>query len=307
MSGHVPVLLGEAMAALALGPGDRFVDATFGAGGYTQAALAAGVAAAWAFDRDPRAVTAAAIDDARLDVIEERFSQMDTALAARGVATVDAIVFDVGVSSMQLDEAGRGFSFQNDGPLDMRMGGDGPSAADFLNAAGEDEIARVLRDYGDEPRARRVARAIVAARPLATTGALAEVVRRALGWHAGMPRDPATKSFQAVRIHVNDELGELDGGLRAAERLLAPGGRLAVVSFHSLEDRAVKGFLRARGGATPSGSRHLPVAAPGPAPSFEPPAKAVRPSAAEIARNPRARSATLRAARRTAAPAWSMP
>ena len=305
MSGaHVPVLLDEAIAALALDPGDRFVDGTYGGGGYTRAALNAGVAHAFAFDRDPRALARAPADP-RLTTIAERFSRMERALAARGVGQVDAVALDIGVSSFQLDEAERGFAFQADGPLDMRMGADGPTAADFLNTADEAEIARVIKDYGEEPRARAVARAIVAARPLARTGALAAVVRRALGHHPGMPKDPATRTFQAIRIHVNEELAELDAGLRAAERLLAPGGRLAVVTFHSLEDRAVKLFLRERAGATPGGSRHLPAARPGRPPSFAAPLpKAVRPGAAELQANPRARSATLRAARRTDAAAW---
>ncbi len=304
MSGHVPVLLAEAMAALALEPGEIFVDGTYGGGGYTRAALAAGVRHAWAFDRDPAAL-ARAKADARVTLIEEQFSQMDVALAARGVSTVDAIALDIGVSSFQLDEGERGFSFQADGPLDMRMGAEGPGAAEFVNEADEAEIADVLKRYGEEPRARAVARAIVAARPLTRTGELAAVVRRALGHHPGMPKDPATRAFQAIRIHVNNELGELDEGLRAAERLLGPGGRLAVVTFHSLEDRAVKLFLRARSGSTPGGSRYLPEAASGPLPSFAAPLpKAVRPSEAELAANPRSRSATLRAARRTAAPAW---
>jgi len=185
----------------------------------------------------------------------------------------------------------------------MRMSQDGPSAADFVNTAAESDIADVLFQYGEERQSRRVARAIVAARPLETTGQLAAVVRKALGYHPGMPKDPATRSFQAIRIHVNAELDELNAGLDAAEALLAPGGRLAVVSFHSLEDRIVKQFLREAGGALANASRHLPQVAPANAPTFDHIAKAVRPSAAELARNPRARSATLRSALRTAAPA----
>jgi 16S rRNA (cytosine1402-N4)-methyltransferase len=301
---HVPVLLPEAMAALALVPGEVFVDGTFGGGGYTRAALGSGIAHAYAFDRDPTALARAQADP-RLTLIEDRFSRMEHALAARGVGSVDAIALDIGVSSFQIDEGARGFSFQADGPLDMRMGSDGPSAADFVNQADEAEIADVLKRYGEEPRARAVARAIVAARPLSRTGELAAVIRRALGHHPGMPKDPATRAFQAIRIHVNAELDELDQGLRAAERLLSPGGRLAVVSFHSLEDRAVKLFLRARSGSNPGGSRYLPAAATGPAPTFAAPLpRAVRPSLAELEANPRSRSATLRAARRTAAPAW---
>jgi len=308
-AGHIPVLLDEAMAALAPLSGATLIDGTFGGGGYARAALAQGAARVFAFDRDPSAIAAArpwASAEPRLALIEARYSAMDRALGPHGVTQVDAVALDIGVSSMQLDEAGRGFSFMGDGPLDMRMSGEGPSAADFVNTAEEAEIARVLRDLGEERQARRVARAIVAARPLATTGELAAVVRRALGHRPGAPRDPATRTFQAIRIHVNDELGELERGLDAAERLLAPGGRLAVVSFHSLEDRIVKTFLRERSGAEAGGSRHLPErAAPARPPSFDRPARPVRPSDAEIARNPRARSATLRAARRTANPAWS--
>jgi 16S rRNA (cytosine1402-N4)-methyltransferase len=301
---HTPVLLAEVMAALRLAPGETYVDGTFGAGGYARAALEAGIAQAFGFDRDPSAL-AEAYADPRLTLIEERFGLMDAALAARGVETVDAIALDIGVSSMQFDRAERGFSFQNDGPLDMRMSGDGPTAADFLNSADEADIADILYRYGEEPKSRRIARAIVAARPLTRTAELAAVVRRAVGHHPGQPKDPATRAFQAIRIHINGELDELDAGLVAAERLLAPGGRLAVVSFHSLEDRAVKRFLRARSGEDPRANRFLPEArVRGPAPTFERPAKAVRPGAAELAANPRARSATLRAATRTAAPPW---
>lgn len=301
MSGHVPVLLAEVMAALAPLDGALCVDATFGGGGYAGAALTAG-ARVIAFDRDPRAL-AAARPDPRLTLIEAPFSQLDRILNSRGISTVDAIMFDIGVSSMQLDRAEYGMSFQLDGPLDMRMGSHGPTAADFLNEADEREIADVIFTLGDEPAARRIARAIVADRPFARTSELAGLVRRVVG---GPPtaRDKATRTFQALRMHVNDELGELDAGLVAAERLLGAGGRLAVVSFHSLEDKRVKAFLRARSGSEAGGSRHLPPAASGPAPSFQPPAKPVRPSAAEVASNPRARSATLRAAIRTAAPAW---
>jgi 16S rRNA (cytosine1402-N4)-methyltransferase len=213
------------------------------------------------------------------------------------------VVMDIGVSSMQLDRAARGFAFSTEGPLDMTMEQAGPNAADFLNEAREEEIADVLYLYGEERQSRRIARAIVAARPLKTTGDLAQIVRKALGYRPGAPKDPATRTFQAVRIHVNAELEELEAGLRAAELLLREGGRLAVVSFHSLEDRIVKRFLREASGAAVSTSRHLPQAASGPAPTFDRLSKAIRPSEAEIARNPRARSATLRAAYRTAAPA----
>jgi len=305
---HIPVLLDEVVAALAPAPGAVIVDATFGAGGYTRALLNAG-ATVHAFDRDPDAIAAGqawaecAEQPPRLVLHPRRFSEMVAALAEAGVARVDGIAMDIGVSSMQLDRAGRGFAFAADGPLDMRMSQDGPSAADFVNTAPEGEIADVLFNYGEERQSRRVARAIVAARPLETTGQLAAVVRKALGYHPGMPKDPATRSFQAIRIHVNAELDELHAGLDAAEVLLAPGGRLAVVSFHSLEDRIVKQFLREAGGALANASRHLPQVAPANAPTFDHIAKAVRPSAAELARNPRARSATLRSALRTAAPA----
>jgi 16S rRNA (cytosine1402-N4)-methyltransferase len=302
---HVPVLLDEVMAALALKAGDVYVDATLGAGGYLRAARRLGAAHAYGFDRDPaaHALNADIAGASDVTLIRRPFSELVAGLADQGVTAVDAIAFDIGVSSMQIDEAARGFSFQADGPLDMRMSQEGPSAADFVNTASEEEIADVLYHLGDERGARRIARAIVADRPFTRTGELAALIRRVLG--RGEPgKDPATRSFQALRIHVNDELGQLDAGLAAAEQLLKPGGRLAVVSFHSAEDRRVKAFLRERSGSQPAGSRHLPATVATRAPSFAKPAKAVRPSAAEIARNPRARSATLRSAVRTAAPGW---
>ncbi len=308
-SPHIPVLLEEAVHALRPAPGETHVDGTFGGGGYTRAILDKGAARVFAFDRDPDAIrygeALAATCGGRLTLVPERFSRMRQALAARGVDKADGVTLDIGVSSMQLNEAERGFSFQGDGPLDMRMGKEGETAADFLNNAGEADIADVLFHYGEEPRSRRVARAIVAARPIERTGQLADVVRKALGHHPGMKKDPATRTFQAIRIHVNEELAELEGGLEAAEQVLGPGGRLAIVTFHSLEDRIVKRFLKARSGSLPSGSRHLPAANEGgPAPTFDSVAKAVRAGGAEIDANPRARSATLRAARRTSAPAW---
>jgi 16S rRNA (cytosine1402-N4)-methyltransferase len=298
---HIPVLLDEVLAALAPAPGETMVDATFGAGGYTRALLGRG-ARVIAFDRDPDAIAAgeaAGLDG--LTLVHSDFSGMEAALAER----VDGVTMDIGVSSMQLDQAERGFSFQADGPLDMRMSQAGMSAADFLNEAEEAEIADVIYHYGDEPKSRRVARAIVAARPLTRTGDLARVVRKALGYKPHDKKDPATRTFQAIRIHINRELGELVDGLAAAERVLKPGGRLAVVTFHSLEDRLVKRFLRERSGNTPSGSRHLPQAMAAAAPSFQQVGRAVRAGEAELARNPRSRSATLRMAQRTAAPAWS--
>lgn len=303
---HVPVLLGEVIDALSIAPGERHVDATFGAGGYTRAMLAAG-ARVIAFDRDPDAIregqTLVGESGGALRLVESPFSALDAGVGAD--APVDGVVMDIGVSSMQLDRAERGFSFQADGPLDMRMSQSGMSAADFVNGADEAVIADVLSRYGEEPRARRVAWAIVAARPILRTGDLAAVVRRALGYRPHDKKDPATRTFQAIRIHLNAELDELAEGLAAAERVLAPGGRLAVVTFHSLEDRMVKRFLRERSGGEPAGSRHRPAATAARAPSFDPPARAVRPGEVELARNPRARSATLRVAKRTSAPAWS--
>jgi 16S rRNA (cytosine1402-N4)-methyltransferase len=304
---HVPVLLDEVVSALTIAPGECHVDATFGAGGYTRAMLAAG-ARVVALDRDPDAIrdgqSLVADAEGALTLIETPFSALDTAIA--DAAPVDGVVMDIGVSSMQLDQAERGFSFQADGPLDMRMSQAGESAADFVNSADEALIADVLYQYGEEPRSRRVARAIVEARPITRTGELAAVVRRALGHRPHDKKDPATRAFQAIRIHLNRELDELVEGLAAAERVLAPGGRLAVVTFHSLEDRLVKRFLRERSGSEPAGSRHRPATTAARAATFETPARAVRPGEAELARNPRARSATLRVAKRTMAPAWSV-
>ncbi|MEO6434110.1 MAG: 16S rRNA (cytosine(1402)-N(4))-methyltransferase RsmH [Sphingomicrobium sp.] len=302
---HVPVLIDEVVAALAVHEGDIIVDGTFGAGGYTRAILAAGAGQVIGFDRDPDAIAAgpALVPDSRLMLVEDRFSQMDRALASRGIGPVDSICLDIGISSMQIDRPERGFSFQSDGPLDMRMEQSGPTAADYLNAADEAEIARVLREFGEEPRARAIARAIVAARPVERTSELAAIVRRAAGFRPGMKSDPATRTFQAIRIHLNAELDELEQGLEAAERALAPGGRLAVVTFHSLEDRIVKRFFRDRGGLTPGGSRHRPQIQNPAAPTFERVAKPISPTDAEIAANPRSRSARLRSAVRTIAPA----
>ncbi|MDB5670100.1 MAG: rsmH [Alphaproteobacteria bacterium] len=306
---HVPVLLDEVVAGLAVVPGEIHVDGTFGAGGYTKALLQKGAARVFAFDRDPDAIqygeVLAASSGGRLTLVPDRFSRMRQALADRGVDSVDGVTLDIGVSSMQLDQPERGFSFQGDGPLDMRMSQDGESAADFVNNASEEDIADVLWRYGEEPKSRRIARAIVAGRPIERTGQLADIVRRSLGWHAGMKKDPATRSFQAIRIHLNEELAELEGGLAAAEQVLKPGGRLAVVTFHSLEDRLVKRFLTERSGRMPGGSRHLPERRDAAAPSFEAVARPVRAGEDEVKANPRARSATLRVARRTGAKAWN--
>ena len=303
---HIPVLLDEVIDALDPQPGDVIVDATFGAGGYTRALLERG-ATVHAFDRDPDAIASGRSwgeteeTPPRLVLHPHRFSEMLDVMTSAGVARVDGVVMDIGVSSMQLDQAERGFAFSADGPLDMRMSQDGESAADFLNSADEKAIADVLYLYGEERQSRRVARAIVAARPLETTGALARVVRKALGYKPHDKKDPATRTFQAVRIHVNGELDELAHGLSAAEHLLREGGRLAVVSFHSLEDRIVKRFLR-EASSTPSASRHVPLAAQDD-PVFSNVSKAIKPGEAEIARNPRSRSSVLRHATRTATPA----
>jgi 16S rRNA (cytosine1402-N4)-methyltransferase len=297
---HVPVLLDEVIAGLNPASGETHVDGTFGAGGYTRAILAKG-AKVIAFDRDPHAIEAGrAASLEGLTLHEDRFSR----IADYVDDVVDGVTLDIGVSSMQLDQADRGFSFQADGPLDMRMESTGESAADFLNSADEADIANIIYELGEEPKSRRIARAIVAARPVTRTGELAHIVRRATGYKSGDKKDPATRTFQAIRIHLNRELEELEEGLAAAELVLKPGGRLAVVTFHSLEDRIVKRFLRDRSGSGPSGSRHLPLAAASvPNPTFDRIAKPVRASEAETARNPRARSATLRVAHRTAAPA----
>lgn len=305
---HLPVLLDEVIDGLAIAEGETHVDATFGAGGYSRAMIAAG-GRVIAFDRDPDAIANGRALEAEsgdaLTLVAADFSAMERELAALDAIPVDGVTMDIGVSSMQLDQAARGFSFQSDGPLDMRMSQSGPSAADFVNEADEAEIADVLYNYGEERQSRRVARAIVAARPITRTSELANIVRKSLGHKPHDKKDPATRSFQAIRIHVNRELGELVDGLEAAERVLKPGGRLAVVTFHSLEDRLVKQFFRERSGSGPAGSRHRPELGSQRLPSFDKPARAVRASESELARNPRARSATLRVARRTAAEAWS--
>ncbi|CAN5507492.1 16S rRNA (cytosine(1402)-N(4))-methyltransferase RsmH [soil metagenome] len=310
---HVSVLLGEVVGALASGPGDVVIDGTFGAGGYTRAILATG-ASVIAFDRDPSvqrftaefagAVNSAA--DGRFRLIEDRFSQITAYL---GDASVDGVTLDLGVSSMQLDEAERGFSFMRDGPLDMRMGADGPTAADLVNDLDQVELARILYVYGEEHASRRIASFLVkrrAERPFTRTLDLAHVIERALGGRKGAKVHPATRSFQGLRIAVNAELEELEAGLVAAERVLKPGGRLAVVTFHSLEDRIVKNFLAERAGRTPGGSRHAPPVEDGAPASFQLiSSKAIAPGEAELAVNPRARSSKLRAAVRTEAPVWS--
>ena len=308
---HQSVLCSEVVSALNPRAGEVFVDGTFGAGGYSMALLDAAECQVIGIDRDPtvqvHASKVAAVYPGRFRLVEGRFGEMVELLAGIGVTGVDGVALDIGVSSMQLDQAERGFSFMQDGPLDMRMGGAGETAADIVNGRSEAELADIIYLYGEERRARAVARAIVAARaekPIVRTRELAEIVARVVRSTPGV--HPATRTFQALRIVVNDELGELKRGLAAAEKLLKPEGRLAVVSFHSLEDRVVKRFLDRRSGKQSGTSRHLPTAAGTErAPSFMLLHKgAVAPSEAEIAANPRARSARLRAARRTAAPAW---
>lgn len=303
MSGHVPVLAREVVDALRPRDGGRYVDGTFGGGGYTKGILDRADCRVIAIDRDPDAVAAGqALAERyapRLRLIEGRFGDMAELLSAEGVDEVDGVALDLGVSSMQFDRAERGFSFRASGPLDMRMERHGTSAADLVNEAGEAELADIFWRYGEERRSRRVARAIVERRKekrIETTGELAEIVRRAVGPSARDESDPATRSFQGLRIAVNDELGELERGLVAAEQVLAPGGRLAVVSFHSLEDRAVKDFVRVRAGRTPAPSRHAPPAESRAATLRDLTRRPVAPSAAEIAANPRARSARLRVA-----------
>jgi 16S rRNA (cytosine1402-N4)-methyltransferase len=309
---HLPVLLDAVLAALTPRDGAVYVDGTFGAGGYSAALLAAARCRVVGIDRDPAAIrrggALASRHPGRLDLIEGHFGDMERLVGdAPGPGPIAGVALDLGVSSPQLDDAGRGFSFRRDGPLDMRMGGDGETAADLVARLSESELADLIRRFGEERFARRIARAIVEARraaPLRTTGQLAALVRAAVPTReAGI--DPATRTFQALRIAVNDELDELDRGLAGAERLLMPGGRLAVVAFHSLEDARVKEFLRRHSG-TAAVSRHAPPPKGMPAPSFRLlTRRAIRPGADEIARNPRARSARLRAAERTAAPPWA--
>ena len=308
---HISVLLDEVLAVIEPKAGEIVVDGTFGAGGYSRAFLERG-AEVIGFDRDPRvephARTLAADFPGRFRLVREQFSRLDEALAELGIASVDAVALDIGVSSMQLDEADRGFSFMRDGPLDMRMGAYGPTAADLVNETPENDLSRLFWKYGEERASRRIAHILVRRRaeePFTRTLDLAETIEKAVGGRRGAPVHPATRVFQALRIAVNDELGELEAGLLAAERVLKPCGRLAVVTFHSLEDRLVKGFFTERAGMKPAGSRHLPPVQQGPQPTFELLFKGHREAThQEQAANPRARSAKLRAARRTGAPAW---
>lgn len=306
---HVPVLLEQVVTIADPGPGQVIVDGTFGDGGYSRALLAAG-ASVVAIDRDPDAVTEgqplSKAAGGRLTLVRGRFGALDWVARGAGYDSVDGVVLDIGVSSMQLDRAERGFSFLRDGPLDMRMSKDGPTAADLVNSLDAKALARLLATFGEEKRAGAIARAIVEARrdqPFKRTRALAELVEKTLGRNPRDPIHPATRTFQALRIVVNQELDELADALGAAETILAEGGRIVVVTFHSLEDRIVKRFLAERGRISSGRSRHLPDA-----PMLEPTFKLVgkgivTPDETEQSANPRARSAKLRAAVRTAAPA----
>ncbi len=309
-SPHIPVMLGEVLDALKPRAVEVYVDGTLGGGGYSRAILEAADCRVVGIDRDPWAVAQArglGFGD-RLRVIQGRFGDMKTILPEAGVTAVDAVILDIGVSSVQLDRPERGFSFRADAPLDMRMGPEegGPTAADLVNGAPQAELERIIREYGEERFARKVAAEIVAVRkgsPILTTLALADLVRRVVRRSPKDQIDPATRTFQALRIAVNDELGELERGLEAAQSLLNPGGRLIIVTFHSLEDGLVKAFLRARAGAEPSGSRHAPAQDKAPAFFRLMTRKPLESSAQECARNPRARSARLRWAVRTEIPA----
>lgn len=302
-------MLDEVLQALQPRDGGVYLDGTFGAGGYTRALLEKAACLVHAIDRDPeayaRALAMAKDFPGRLHALHGCFGDAETLL---GETKLDGFVIDIGVSSIQLATAARGFSFQKEGPLDMRMSKEGPSAADIVNTASEQELADIIFTYGEERAARVIAKRIVQARaekPIRTTLDLAEIVHSVLPQRPQLRIDTATKTFQALRIHVNDELGELERALGAAERVLKPGGRLVVVSFHSLEDWRVKNFLRTRAGMAGNASRHLPAAHAGPAPTFTlEQTGGVKASAEEEAINPRSRSARLRYGIRTAAPAW---
>ena len=309
---HVPVMLPEVLAALQPERGGIFVDGTFGAGGYTSAILANANVQVIAIDRDPNAIVAGQVlvanSGGRLRLVRGAFSDLRALVEDLGHAQVDGVVLDIGVSSMQIDEASRGFSFMKDGPLDMRMSQDGPSAADYVNQLDAEDLANVIFVYGEEPRSRAIARAIVRAREeakLQTTFDLVKAVERATGpKRAKEHTHPATRTFQALRIFVNAELDELAAALCGAEEILAEGGRLAVVTFHSLEDRIVKRFFAERSGTRPAPSRHAPVLADGPQASFILQQRgAIGVSESEAKQNPRARSAKLRFGIRTAAAA----
>lgn len=308
---HIPVLLGEVVEMLRPEDGGVYVDGTFGAGGYSRAILEAADCQVIGFDRDEAAFEAgcamAKAYDGRLQLKNERFSQLEPVLLDAGVEQVDGVVLDIGVSSMQIDDSERGFSFAHDGPLDMRMGGDGLNAADVVNRADEGDLARIIAVYGEERKARRVARAIVRARenePILRTGELARIIEKVLGGNRPGRIHPATRTFQGLRIFVNQELEELAEALAAAERMLRPGGRLVVVSFHSLEDRIVKRFFNMRGRPAPRPSRHAPEVVETTPLSFTLLHKGmITPGDDEIRQNPRSRSSRLRAGERVSAAA----
>ncbi len=310
---HIPVLISEVLETLQPAAGETYIDGTFGAGGYTRAILEAAPCRVIAIERDPTAFANGQqlVHDfgGRLTLVPTTFSDMEGAARDNGADKVDGVVLDIGVSSMQLDDPARGFSFMRDGPLDMRMSQDGPSAADVINTMDEEDLANVLYEFGEERRSRAIARTIVKGRsatPFTTTKQLADVVERVLGRARGDEKHPSTRTFQALRIYVNDELGELERGLAAAERLLKPGGRLLVVTFHSLEDRIVKRFFQERSGKTAGSSRYVPgPIEPATAPSFRiVNTRGFTPNKEETDANPRARSARLRVGLRTEAPAW---
>lgn len=313
---HVPVLLAEVLEALQPKPHETYIDGTFGAGGYTRAILNKADCRVLAIDRDPTAIAAGeavvADFDPRLTLVQRPFGELADAASDAGFDAVDGVVLDIGVSSMQLDEPERGFSFLHDGPLDMRMSGEGPSAADVVNSFAEEQLADIIYELGEERRSRAIARAIVRQRvekPFTRTKDLADLVLKVFHGRKEEGRHPATRTFQALRIFVNDELGELERALTAAERILKPGGRLVVVTFHSLEDRIVKRFLSERAGKIDQGSRHLPQRSI----QFSEPSfrilnsRPLTPQKGELDVNPRARSARLRAAIRTEAPVWQAP
>ncbi|MEM7327443.1 MAG: 16S rRNA (cytosine(1402)-N(4))-methyltransferase RsmH [Pseudomonadota bacterium] len=312
--GHAPVLLAEVIAALAPRDGETYVDGTFGGGGYASRVLQAADCHLFGIDRDLDAISRAeamAEQLPRLHPLLGRFGEMDTLVRNHGVDAVDGVMLDIGVSSFQLDQGERGFSFMRDGPLDMRMGQTGPSARDVVNHMTAADLTAIFRQLGEERQAKRIANFIVAERQqdaFTTTTQLADCVERAVGGRRGKKTHPATLTFQAIRMFVNDELGELARALAAAERLLRAGGRLVVVTFHSLEDRLVKTFMRTRAGMVSGGSRYMPELEKGPAASFElEQRKAIEPTDAELSTNPRARSARLRVVTRTDAPAWTEP
>ena len=308
---HIPVMLSEVIEALDPRDGKHFIDGTFGAGGYSRGLLEAARCTVLAIDRDPAAAQfAQALEErfpGRLKFVLGRYAEMREIAEREGIAAVDGVALDLGVSSMQLDEAERGFSFSQDGPLDMRMGAEGPTASDLVNALPERDLAAIIATLGEEKRARAIARAILARRaeePITRTGELADIVARVLGRRHDDPKHPATRTFQAIRLYLNDELVELARGMNAAEHLLKPKGRLAVVTFHSLEDRIAKRFFAARSMPAPKGSRHLPEKGGS---NFLPSFRLLNrrplsPSKDEIRLNPRARSARLRAGERTDAP-----